>query len=355
MVALHYSIYGYLLYMVKKISNKQQLQISKKKDQILDNFYNNVSDLSNGIVACRFGNQVDLITDDFQTVRCSVRRTVKSITTGDNVLWHEDAANSEFKGIVEIVKPRTSELHRPDFYDGLKPIAANITRIFIVSSIKPELSTNIIDRYLIACEETKIRPVIVINKIDLLTDNEREVLKSDLKFYNDLGYDTYFVSTVNGDGISELKEAFMDQFSVIVGQSGVGKSSLLNTLIGTNTAYTNSISETSNLGQHTTTSSRLYFLNDSTKIIDSPGVREFGLWHFSADTIARNYREFRIYLGTCKFKDCKHINEIGCSIKEAVEEGKINKVRYENYLKILSSNELVLKKNKTRRANNNKR
>ena len=341
--------------MVKKISNKQQLQISKKKNEILDDYYNNESNLSSGIVACRFGSQVDVITEDHQTVRCSVRRTVNSITTGDNVLWHNDAANSDNRGIVEIVKPRISELHRPDFYDGLKPIAANITRIFIVSSILPELSTNIIDRYLIACEETGIKPVIVVNKIDLLTLEQRENLLQNLDFYSKLGYELFYISTVTGDGLKELKEAFQDHFSVVVGQSGVGKSSLLNALIGSNEAYTNSISENSNLGQHTTTSSRLYILNSSTKIIDSPGVREFGLWHFSTETIARNYLEFRDYLGTCKFKDCKHINEIGCSIKEAVSEGKINRIRYENYLKILSSNELMVSKNKTRRANNKKK
>lgn len=339
--------------MSRKINNKQQLQINRKKDQILKKFDANDSSLSEGIVICRFGKQVDILTCDGKELRCAVRRTVKSITTGDIVLWHYDESTPDNGGIVELVRPRNSELLRPDFYDGLKPIAANITRIFIQSSIVPEFSTNIIDRYIIASEQSKIKPVIIVNKIDLLNNDEYEALKTEVSVYLDLGYTVHLISTKTGFGIEELKKDFIGNTSVIVGQSGVGKSSLINTILGKETAITNAVSENSNLGQHTTTFSRLYLLDNNTRIIDSPGVREFGLWHLQHDKIATGYKEFRKYIGTCKFKDCTHINEIGCSIKEAVSDGEIAKLRYNNYVKILSSNAMLLEKNKTRRANTN--
>ena len=127
------------------------------------------------------------------------------------------------------------------------------------------------------------------------------------------------------------------EHSVLVGQSGVGKSSLLNAITPVAEAQTGAVSSTSGLGQHTTTSTKLYHLSDDGIIVDSPGVREFALWHLTDDEVTKSYREFRPYLGHCKFSDCKHLKDPGCAITEALEEGKIAAFRYENYHRIITS------------------
>lgn len=342
--------------MNQKLSKKQQRQITNKKQEVIVNFEKeNLDNLKPGIVISRFGNQADIEDTSGKVFRCGIRKNIRDITTGDNILWKEDSANSDFKGIIEFVYDRISELLRPDFYDGLKPVAANITKIFIVTSILPELSTNIIDRYIVACEEQKIKPIIVVNKIDMLTTDSFNNLKCKLEIYTNLGYKVIYISTKTNVGIDELKEEIANQQVVLVGQSGVGKSSIVNSLSTSPKAQTNVVSEISGLGQHTTTVSKLYHIDENGIIIDSPGIREFALWNLSQQQIAFNFIEFRKYIGSCKYKDCKHINEKGCSIIEAVDSNDIFKERYENYVKILSTINLQLQKNKTRRANTNKK
>lgn len=297
-----------------------------------------------GIVISRFGKKADVEAADGSIHRCDIRRTINSLVTGDRVVWSAgiQAQTTEphlVKGIIEAVHERTSVLSRPDFYDGLKPVAANINQIVIVSAILPELSLNIIDRYLVACETIFIEPVIVLNKIDLLHGENRGRINQAIKIYQDIGYKVLQVSSQTGEGMSELKGQLAGRISIFTGQSGVGKSSLLNALLPEAEAVINvgEVSDNSGLGQHTTTASRLYHLADGGDIIDSPGVREFGLWHLQPEQVTHGYIEFRDYIGHCKFRDCKHIEDPGCAIEAAVEEGKITEERYANYLKILES------------------
>ncbi|HBC4982526.1 TPA: small ribosomal subunit biogenesis GTPase RsgA, partial [Escherichia coli] len=242
------------------------------------------------------------------------------------------------KGIVEAVHERTSVLTRPDFYDGVKPIAANIDQIVIVSAILPELSLNIIDRYLVACETLQIEPIIVLNKIDLLNDEGMEFVNEQMDIYRNIGYRVLMVSSHTQDGLKPLEEALTGRISIFAGQSGVGKSSLLNALLGLQKEIlTNDVSDNSGLGQHTTTAARLYHFPHGGDVIDSPGVREFGLWHLEPEQITQGFVEFHDYLGLCKYRDCKHDTDPGCAIREAVEEGKIAETRFENYHRILES------------------
>ena len=145
------------------------------------------------------------------------------------------------------------------------------------------------------------------------------------------------VSRETGEGIDALKAKLADKTSIFVGQSGVGKSSLVNTLMPDVNADIGAVSENSGLGQHTTTTARLYHFADGGNLIDSPGVREFGLWHLEAKEITQGFVEFRDYLGGCKFRDCKHGDDPGCVIREAVENGEISDMRFESYHKILES------------------
>jgi len=283
----------------------------------------------------------DVESADGETHRCNIRRTIRSLVTGDRVVWRPGKAAAEgvnVKGIVEAVHERTSVLTRPDFYDGVKPIAANINQIVIVSAILPELSLNIIDRYLVACETLDVEPIIVLNKIDLLDAKGLDFVNTQMDIYRNIGYRVLMVSSYTQDGLKPLEEALTDRISIFAGQSGVGKSSLLNSLLGLPVEIVvNDVSDNSGLGQHTTTASRLYHFPHGGDVIDSPGVREFGLWHLEPEQVTHGFIDFHDYLGHCKYRDCKHDTDPGCAIREAVEQGKIAVSRFENYHRILES------------------
>jgi len=290
-----------------------------------------------GIVISRFGQHADVEDEHGKIERCNLRRGIKSLVTGDRVVWR--AGNETYHGIsgvIEAVHPRKTVLTRPDYYDGIKPIAANIDHIIIVSSIAPEFSRNIIDRYLIACEDIGITPIIVLNKSDLLDEQSAKVIDQELQSYRDIGYQVLY-SSMHGDGLSGLKSAMKDKINIFVGQSGVGKTSLVNMMLPEIEAATGEISENSGLGKHTTTTARLYHFPDGGDLIDSPGIREFSLWHLEPERIASGFIEFRPFLGQCRFRDCKHQIDPGCALVEAVTEGKVDNARYRSFLRILET------------------
>ncbi|MEK0166182.1 small ribosomal subunit biogenesis GTPase RsgA [Pseudescherichia vulneris] len=321
-----------------KANHQRRLKTSTEKPDYDDNLFGETAE---GIVISRFGMHADVEAADGNVHRCNIRRTIRSLVTGDRVVWRPGKAAAEgvnVKGIVEAVHERTSVLTRPDFYDGVKPIAANIDQIIIVSAILPELSPNIIDRYLVACETLDVEPLIVLNKIDLLDDESRAFMDEQMDVYRKIGYRVLMVSSHTQDGLKPLEEALTDRISIFAGQSGVGKSSLLNALLGLQEEIlTNDVSDNSGLGQHTTTAARLYHFPHGGDVIDSPGVREFGLWHLEPEQITRGFVEFHDYLGHCKYRDCKHANDPGCAIREAVDRGDIAEARFENYHRILES------------------
>ncbi|MFQ1048371.1 small ribosomal subunit biogenesis GTPase RsgA, partial [Avibacterium paragallinarum] len=284
-----------------------------------------------GTVVTRYSVHADVEDEQGQIYRCNLRRTLSNLVVGDKVIWRKGNEQLQgVSGVIEAIHPRKNEITRPDYYDGLKVIAANIDRIIIVSAVVPELSLNIIDRYLVVCENANIPAVILLNKVDLLSEEQRQQVETQLKMYQDIGYQTMMISAKTGKHMQDLTALLSSGTSIFVGQSGVGKSSLINAILPEVNAQVGEVSELSGLGKHTTTSSRLYHLPQGGDLIDSPGIREFGLWHLNADQITKGYREFQYFLGTCKFRDCKHLNDPGCALKEAVEKGKIHPIRFNN-------------------------
>ena len=189
---------------------------------------------------------------------------------------------------------------------------------------------------MVACEDIGITPIIVLNKVDLLDAESAKIIDQELQSYRDIGYQVLY-SSMHGDGLDDLKSVMKDKINIFVGQSGVGKTSLLNMLLPEVSATTGEISEGSGLGKHTTTTARLYHFSDGGDLIDSPGIREFSLWHLEPERIASGFIEFRDYLGGCRFRDCKHQSDPGCAIVEAVENKKIDSARFKSFSRILET------------------
>lgn len=317
-------------------NNARTLHRHKKKDiEWQDEM---LGESQEGTVITRYAIHADVENEQGEIYRCNLRRTLSSLVVGDKVVWRKGNEQLQgVSGVIEAIHPRTNEIARPDYYDGLKPIAANIDRIIIVSAVLPTLSLNIIDRYLVVCENAGIEPLIVVNKVDLLNEEQRQAVEEQLKIYQQIGYETLMISAQSGENMEKLTALLAQGTSIFVGQSGVGKSSLINHILPSVNAQVGDVSENSGLGQHTTTSSRLYHLPHGGNLIDSPGIREFGLWHLEAEQITQGYREFHTVLGTCKFRDCKHLTDPGCALREAVEAGKISPIRYDNYHRLIAS------------------
>ena len=337
---------------VKKLTKGQQRRIKANHDKKLTDRNNPKKDKIQwidddlgipqvGIVISRFGQHADVESDQGEVYRCNLRRSISSLVCGDKVLWRlGKESQHSITGIIEAVHDRDSVLSRPDVYDGLKPIAANISQILIVSSVLPVFNSDIIDRYLVAAEQTGITPVIVLNKTDLLdsiSKIEQEAIAQQLQIYKDIGYQVLYASSKSLDGIVELKAQLSQHTSIFVGQSGVGKSTLVNALMPELGLLTKEVSENSGLGQHTTTVARLYHFIAGGDLIDSPGIREFGLWHLTPEQVCRGFIEFDEFLGLCKFRDCKHQNDPGCALVAAGENKKITTKRLASFQRILAS------------------
>jgi len=261
------------------------------------------------------------------------------VTVGDNVEIELENESENTATITEIL-PKKNYINRqsPRVKHQHHIIAANLDQSMLVATLKePRTSQGFIDRFLVASEMYHVPPFIVFNKSDLHRKKEMEKYEQWKKMYEAVGYRVFLISAINNEGLTEVKKQLKDKTTLISGHSGVGKSSFLNSIFPAMNLKTKDISGWSGKGQHTTTFAEMFDLPVGGRIIDTPGMREFGLVDISKQELSHYFPEMRKLLNNCQFNNCQHINEPGCAIKEAVMNNVIHEDRYVSYVNILDS------------------
>ena len=261
-----------------------------------------------------YGRRFIVRTADGHTFEATTRKKRVGFACGDQV--HITPLNAE-QAVIEDFLPRRSLLYRQDAWKT-KLIAANVSQLLIVLAAVPTPSELLLQRALLAAEAADIGAVIVLNKTDL---PETAAWRGKLAFYENLGYPVLPVSAVRNT--DALLPVLRGQASILLGQSGMGKSTLINALLGQSIARTNEISSALDSGKHTTTHARLYDLDETSCIIDSPGLQEFGLHHLQVASLLDYFPDMRRFAGQCRFHNCTHCQEPGCAVKAAAEAGHI--------------------------------
>lgn len=266
-----------------------------------------------------YGRRFIVRTPNNQTFEATTRSKKTDYACGDFV--RIQIINQE-QAVIESVLSRQNLLYRQDAWKS-KLIAANVSQLLIVVAAVPSPSEALLQRALIAAEAAEIRAVIVLNKTDL---PETMALEDKLKFYETLGYPVIALSALNGISGS-LKTILHGQTNILLGQSGMGKSTLTNALLDKEIARTNDISAALDSGKHTTTHAQLYDLDETTKLIDSPGLQEFGLHHLQVSDLPSYFPDLRYLIGQCRFHNCTHRAEPNCAFKQAAQQGAIRAER----------------------------
>lgn len=247
---------------------------------------------------------------------------------GDNVRIEVENG----KGVIEDIYKRTSSL--------IRPTVANVTLAFVVFAIKnPDLNFDLLNRFLVLCESSNIKVVVCLNKVDLVDKNEKDELRQKI---NDIGYEVLFINAKEGIGVEDLKEMMEGNVTVLCGPSGAGKSTLINTLTAREHMETGKVSDKIGRGKHTTRHSELIEVADGF-IVDTPGFSTLEVSFIEKDDLKYAFPDFNEYNDCCKFRGCMHYKEPSCALKDAVEQGKVNKYRYEFYIRTLKE---ILKERK---------
>lgn len=287
---------------------------------------------SHSRVVANFGAAVAVLHDSGDLVRAVPLRALPQLVAGDLVKTEPDSGGAH--RVTELIE-RSSVLSRIDRRGQPKPLAANVTHLAVVSAVKPGIDQLLIDQFCIAAELAGINAIIVVNKADLLTDEQRQECEVMLDVYRRIGYPAVMVDTKHDGQLAPLLEQLNDRTLVLVGASGVGKSSIVQRLLPDLDVRVGAVSEATGLGSHTTTVTFWYEHDSGGSIIDSPGVRQYSVSHLSPQEVRRGYRELAEQSINCKFSDCSHIVEPDCAVKAALETGEIAQWRYDNYLKLL--------------------
>ncbi len=319
--------------MARRLTKKQHERISNKKVEQIDALKTLDPDsLFQGRVIAQHGPHLMVEDAEHQIFKANIRQNLETIVCGDYVYF---TFENDIPVVLQLI-PRNNELARVSYGQRKKLIAANLDQIFVVIAPKPEPSPSLIDRYLIAIREFNIPMGIIVNKADMIDET------SDFSFIEEYqkAFDIKIILTsqTNPESLALLHNELVGKTSIFVGQSGVGKSSLTNKMIPELSLQTQRISATTGLGNHTTSATTLYYLNDNQgALIDSPGVRSFNVDHLSIESVHNGFPDVVEYTKRCKFSNCNHLQDPGCAVEYAIENDLLSARRAESYLQILNA------------------
>jgi ribosome biogenesis GTPase len=301
-----------------------------------------------GLITKSTGSWYQVQTPDGQRIDCRIKgkfrmngiTTTNPVAVGD-VVDFEMEPNSE-NGVITNLRQRKNYIIRKaiNLSKQAQIIAANLDQaLLVVTLASPRTSLGFIDRFLVTAEAYDIPARLIFNKLDLFSDEGLEILADYKSIYENIGYPCFEVSALDGTNIDQVQELLKDKVTLFSGHSGVGKSSLINSLLPSLDLRTHMVSEWSDKGMHTTTFAEMFELPQGGFIIDTPGIRELGVIDIEKQELGHFFPEMRERMNECRFNNCRHINEPGCAVLEALENGEIELSRYESYLSIYHGND----------------
>ena len=293
-----------------------------------------------GLVIAHHGRTLVIEDGAGRLYLCAARQNLGRLACGDRVVWQPAGAG---EGVIVAVGERRSLLARPDYHGRPRPVAANLDAVAVVLAPAPEPSESLIDRYLVAIAAIGVQGLLVLNKIDLLDRTGLAALTERLAPYCRIGYPLLFASSHTAHGLDELRAWLRGRTSLLVGQSGVGKSSLIKALLPDREIRIQAVSQTTGHGAHTTSASTLYHLPDGGELIDTPGVRSFELGEIGLNQLDQGFTDLAPYWGRCRFSDCRHDAEPGCALREGVARGEIAPRRLDSYRQLRAALETAAK------------
>lgn len=330
----------------RKLSRAQAARIvEKQKNELISDTASGEATVEalqsrcNGRIISHFGQQLDVEDLDpagrGEIIRCHQRANLPALVTGDLVVWQQGEAET---GVILALGERKSLFGRLNAAGNMKLVAANVDIVLLVIAPLPQAFMNLIDRYLVAIESLHLQALLVMNKLDLLENEKADEMDNMLSIYEQVGYAVYRVSASDGRGIESLETALNGKTTVLVGQSGVGKSALINRFGLESIATVGELSTAHDQGTHTTTTAKLFHLSHYD-LIDSPGIRDFSLGQVTQQQVFDGFKEMKSLASRCKFRDCSHQSEPDCAIQQALVTGEIHPQRLASYFQILQSRE----------------